>query len=91
MGQQPDKIQEPLLRASVALGRACAAVADFICAMAQFVAEVLPLLPDAMELQAALNEAPPRVRHLAAHGKKRRTRKKNIRRALREHKRGAKK
>lgn len=41
----------------------------------------------AVRVWAALNEAPPRVRHLARHGKKYRTRKKNINRALREYQR----
>lgn len=44
-------------------------------------------LSKAAEVKAALNEAPPRVRHLAEHGKKYRTRKKNINRALRDYRR----
>lgn len=43
------------------------------------------------KVQAALNEAPPRVRHLATHGKKYRTRKKNVNRALREYRRRSRK
>ena len=39
------------------------------------------------EAQTAINEAPPRMRHLAIHGKKYRTRKKNTNRALREYRR----
>lgn len=44
-----------------------------------------------VEVQAALKEAPPRVRSLAWHGKKYRTQKKNINRALREYQRRIKK
>lgn len=44
-------------------------------------------LQNGVETQAALMVAPPRVRHLALHSKKRRTRKKNINRALREYRR----
>lgn len=45
------------------------------------------MLHKALEMKAALNEAPPRVRHLAEHGKKYRTRKKNINRALKGYER----
>jgi hypothetical protein len=41
----------------------------------------------AVRARAALNEAPSKVRHLAKHGKKHRTRKKNINRAMREYQR----
>ena len=47
-------------------------------------------LSKAVKVQAALKEAPPRVRHLAKHGKKYRTRKKNINRALRDYERSRK-
>lgn len=42
-----------------------------------------------LQLKAALHTAPPRVKHLAQHSKKRRTRKKNANRALREYQRRA--
>jgi hypothetical protein len=88
MNQQLDKIREPVRRAGEALRRACQDLGAFICAMADFAAAVLSLgLLEAAKVQAALNEAPPRVRHLATHGKKYRTRKKNINRALREYQR----
>ncbi len=41
----------------------------------------------AAKVRAALNEAPPKVRHLALHGKKYRAKKKNINRALRDYQR----
>lgn len=44
-------------------------------------------LSRAMELSEALKEAPPKVQHLAKHAKKKRTRKKNANRALREYRR----
>jgi hypothetical protein len=48
---------------------------------------IIQPIQNAAETQAALKAAPPRVRHLATHSKKRRTRKKNINRALREYRR----
>ncbi len=50
-------------------------------------ADLLDTVRKTAELKAAIAEAPPRVRHLAMHGKKYRTQKKNIARALREHRR----
>lgn len=87
MIQPPDHISEPLQRAGAALNRTAKALADFIRAMVEFAAAALPNLTEAAEVQAALKEAPPRVRHLAQHSKKHRTRKKNINRALREYRR----
>ena len=82
-------------RAGEALGRVVNGIGDFIHAMAQFADETFPIFLQAVadygkEYKAALNEAPPRVRHLALHSKKHRTRKKNINRALREYRRRAK-
>lgn len=90
MIQQLDRIKDPLQRAGEALGRTGKALADFIRAMVDYVAAICPPeLLEAAKAQHALNEAPPRVRHLALHSKKHRTRKKNINRALREyHRRG---
>lgn len=90
MNRPLDKIQEPLQRAGEALGRTCQGLADFIRAMVEFAAVVLT--PDAIEAaktQVAIAQAPPKVRHLAKHGKHR-TRKKNTNRALREYKRRTK-
>lgn len=85
-----EKIQEPLQRAGEALGNVSRDLGEFVRAMVDFVAAVTAGLPDVLknlEVQAALLEAPPKVRHLALHGKKYRTRKKNINRALREYRR----
>lgn len=83
----PEKLSEPLQRAGAALAGCIPYIADFIRAILDFAAAALPLQAAAKEMQAALNEAPPRVRYLAKHGKKHRTRKKNLNRALREYKR----
>lgn len=86
------QVSEPLRRAGEAFSRCATALADFIRAMVEFAASVL----SAEQIQAALKaakvnealaEAPPRVRHLALHGKKYRTQKKNTARALREYQR----
>ena len=74
---------ESCKQAAEALGRAFRAAANCMVAMARGV-DIAQILK-AAKVQAALNEAPPRVRHLAQHGKKYRTRKKNINRALREY------
>lgn len=55
-------------KAFTALGEACKQAAESL----------------GKKVRAALNEAPPKVRHLALHGKKYRTQKKNINRALRD-------
>ena len=80
---------EACVQAAEALGKAVRAAADCVVAMARGV-DIAQLLK-AAKVQAALNEAPPRVRHLAEHGKKYRTRKKNINRALREYQRRSRK
>lgn len=85
MSQPLGRISETMQRAGAALGEACTAVADLIVAMGQFMAEVLSLLPETMTRKAALSTAPPRVRYLAEHGKKYRTRKKNLNRALKDY------
>ena len=88
MTQLPDdRLSESLRRAGAALAGLTPYLSDFIRAMVDFAAAAFPSLSKAAEMQAALNAAPPRVRHLAQHGKKYRTRKKNINRALREYKR----
>ena len=68
-----------------ALGELCRAAADCVRAIAD--AMLIAQLSELAETQAAINEAPPRVRHLAIHGKKYRTQKKNMNRALREYRR----
>lgn len=92
MSQQLDRISDLLQSAGEALGRTARALGDFIRAMIEYTASICPpeLLKAAREMQA-LKEAPPRIRHLAQHSKKRRTRKKNINRALREYQRRNKK
>lgn len=82
-------------RAGEALERAAKGIADFVRAMVELAAAVIPdgyisVAKSAAEIKVALNEAPPRVRHLALHGKKYRTRNKNINRALREYRRRTK-
>lgn len=79
-------------RAGEALGQAVRGIAGFVRAMAQSVEETFPIFLQTVaaygeEYKAALNEAPPRVRHLALHSKKKRVRNKNINRALREYRR----
>lgn len=51
------------------------------------ISKTMPSLAKAIERRVVLNEAPPKVRHLAKHAKKARTRNKNINRALREYQR----
>lgn len=79
-------------RAGEAMGQVANGICGFVRAMAQFIEETFPIFLQTVaacgaEYKAALNEAPPRVRHLALHSKKHRTRKKNINRALREYRR----
>ena len=69
-----------LLQAGEAILKAATGMAAFI---QRFVSS-LPYIYGNMDKIAALVEAPPRVRRLALYGKKYRTRKKNINRALRE-------
>lgn len=93
--QQLDRVSEPLQRAGEALNRAIPAMADYIRAMVEFAVATLSFqelkaAEQTVETLKAINEAPPRVRHLARHGKKYRTRKKNINRALRDYERSRK-
>jgi hypothetical protein len=67
-----------------AMGVILRAAAEYVVTMYQ---QATAQLSKAAEVKAALNEAPPRVRHLAEHSKKYRTRKKNINRALRDYRR----
>lgn len=82
-----DRIIEALLGAGESLGAFCGHFTNFVRAAVEFAVLALPCLTEDAEVKAALNEAPPRVRHLAEHGKKYRTRKKNINRALRDYRR----
>lgn len=90
------KINPDVVKAFTAVGVTCAqaveALAKFCRAVVDCVGAILGgmdigQLLKAAKVQAALKEAPPRVRHLANHGKKYRTQKKNINRALRDHER----
>jgi hypothetical protein len=76
---------EACLQTAEALGKAVRAAVDCVVAVARG-ADIAQLLK-AAKVQAALNEAPPRVRHLAEHGKKIRTQKKNINRAVKDYER----
>lgn len=78
-------LEETCRQTAKVLGKMVQAAVDYLVAIAQGID--IPALLKAAEVQAALNEAPSRVRHLAMHGKKYRTRKKNINRALREYQR----
>ena len=83
---------DPASRASEALRRTVDGIVDFVRAMVELMAAVIPdgyisVAKRAAEIKVALNEAPPRVRHLAIHSKKKRVRNKNINRALREYRR----
>lgn len=86
-------LAEACKEAAEALGKSILAAANCLNIWTQKVsAEEGPLKPffqsiRAMEVQKALNEAPSRVRHLAKHSKKHRTRKKNLNRAMREYQR----
>lgn len=73
---------EACLQTAEALGKAVRAAAD--CAVAMVRGWDSARL---LKVRAALNEAPPRVRHLAEHGKKIRTQKKNINRAVKDYER----
>lgn len=90
------KISPDIAKAFTALSEACGQTAEalvkFVRAAVDYVAAVArgadtAQLLKAAKVQAALGEAPPRVRHLAQHGKKIRTQKKNINRALRDYER----
>lgn len=81
-----DKLFEIAAEAAVKLARAVGRAAEAARSLASSIVRAL----DAsgwLEKAAALNEAPPRVRHLALRSKKRRIQKKNINRALREYRR----
>lgn len=83
------ELGEALKLAANTLGNLLRAAAG--CAAAILRGVDIAQLPKAAKVQEALKEAPPRVRHLALHSKKNRTRKKNINRALREYQRRSRK
>lgn len=86
---------QDVVEAFTALGKACKQFAkvmgEILRAAAEYAVNMYQQtraqLIKAAEVKAALKEAPPRVRHLAEHSKKYRTRKKSINRALREYRR----
>lgn len=87
-----DNLQESMQRAGEAFARAAEALGDFCRAYVDAVSAIangpdFSQLRKIVNTQAALKEAPPRVRHLAKNSKKLRTQKKNINRALREYQR----
>lgn len=89
MSRELDRIQEPLQRAGEALGDACRSLGSFVQAFCEFAALLTSSTEtmkrfEAIRIVHALNQAPPKVRHLALYSKKRRTREKYINRALRE-------
>ena len=73
-----EKRIKELTEAITAVGEACEQVTY---------AMIQVLKPICNFISEAIKAAPPRVRHLALYGKKPRTRKKNINRALREYQR----
>ena len=83
------KMGEACMQAAEALGNAVRAAADFLTAIAGGV-DIAGSLK-IVNVKAAIDQAPPRIRHLALHSKKHRTQKKNINRALREYRRRNKK
>lgn len=75
------------------MGRAmntfCQSFVKYISALGhEFISVVGENLLQYKAEQDAIKESSPRVRHLATYGKKRRTRKKNISRAMREYQNG---
>lgn len=81
-----DKLLEAAADAAVKLGPMIRRAAEAVRSLASSVVHCLEE-SSWLEKAAALNEAPPRVRHLALRSKKRRVQKKNINRALREYRR----
>lgn len=86
MALTPNCYTASLIELGEACGQTAKALGNLVRAAVGFITTALDwsLLLKAARVQAALNEAPPKVRHLAKHGKKFRTRKKNINRALRK-------
>lgn len=87
-----DRVSGAMQRLGEACAQAIEALTDiFKTCMDYYIVPIYDSLAqyfqNARETQAALKAAPPRVRHLALHSKKCRTRKKNINRALREYRR----
>lgn len=84
-------ISPDVAKAFTALGEACKQAAETLGKVLRAVTDCVVTIARrediAQLLKATLKEAPPRVRHLALHHKKYRTRKKNINRALRGYKR----
>lgn len=82
-----DRLSKAAQRLGEALVQVATALGEFASAYLVSVADVLAGADWSALLinYAALNEAPPRVRHLAYYGKKHRTRKKNLHRALHKH------
>lgn len=99
MNDNDNNLQDALTSAGEAAARAARAFGDMLCALSKAVAiysnnvttpMLWLILKEGDRASAILDQAPPRVRHLALHGKKRRTRKKNLNRArkLYRHNRG---
>lgn len=85
-----NNLQDALTSLVEAAGRAARALGDMLCALSKAVAiysnnittpKLWLILKERDRAPAILAQAPPRVRHLALHGKKRKTRKKNLNRA----------
>lgn len=89
MNSQLTPNNEPLQRAGEAIGRLARDLCYFFRAIVEYAASIYPLeqIKTTAETQNAIKEAPSKVRHLALHSKKFRTRKKNINRALCEYRR----
>lgn len=85
-----NEIRELMKDVGECIGRAAKALGDFCREFAAGVSALAPTfkwLSECVNTKIALDEAPPRVRHLAYHGKKYRTQKKNINRALKDRRR----
>lgn len=90
------QLSPAVAKSLTAMGKACGQAAEalvrFCRAYIAFAAELCSLGEFEKQREAAVIKcAPPRVRHLAQHGKKYRTRKKNINRAWREYQRRSRK
>ena len=79
-----DRLSKAMQKLGEALTTTVDAFGEFASAYYECIAGVLACVDWSAPLNTAtaLNDAPPRVRHLARYSKKGRTRKKNLRRAL---------
>lgn len=85
-----NEMREQMKDVGECIGRAAKALGEFCREFAASVSALVPTfkwLSECANTKIALDEATPRVRHLANYGKKYRTQKKNINRALKDRRR----